>query len=77
MANALSIEIIENEPIGDFPRIKCNISGRDSEKIYHLPFDQQYDRTVIEPHKGEFFAYTVKEAEEAGFRRAFRHRYIT
>lgn len=75
MANALSIEVIESSPIGVFPRIKCNISGRDGEKIYHLPFDQQYDRTVIENHKGEFCAFTVKEAEDTGFRRAFRHRY--
>lgn len=75
MADVLSIEIKENEPVGEFPRIKCNISGRDGEKIYHLPFDQQYDRTIIEKHKGEFCAFTVKEAEDAGFRRAFRHRY--
>jgi len=75
MANALSIEIIENKAIGDFPRIKCNISGRDGEKIYHLPFDQQYDRTIIEKYKKEFCAFTVKEAEDAGFRRAFKHRY--
>lgn len=75
MANALSIEIIENKAIGDFPRIKCNISGRDGEKIYHLPFDQQYDRTIIEKHKNEFCAFTVKQAEESGFRRAFKHRY--
>lgn len=74
MANALSIEIIENTPIGDFPRIKCNVSGKDKEKIYHLPFDQQYDRTIIKGKK-EFHAFTVKEAEDAGFRRAFRHRY--
>ncbi|MFZ2969992.1 MAG: restriction endonuclease, partial [Minisyncoccia bacterium] len=26
MANALSVEIIENEPLGEFPRIKCNIN---------------------------------------------------
>jgi len=75
MADALSIEIIENAPIGEFPRIKCNISGRDREKIYHLPFDQQYDRTIIEKEKGEFYAFTVKEAEDAGFRRAFKHRF--
>ncbi|MDD2680752.1 MAG: restriction endonuclease [Patescibacteria group bacterium] len=74
MARALSIEITEKVPIGDFPRIKCNISGRDGEKIYHLPFDQQYDRTIIK-NKGEFHAFTVKEAEDSGFRRAFRHRY--
>jgi len=75
MAGALSIEIIENKPIAEFPRIKCNVSGRDSEKIYHLPFDQQYDRTIIEKNKGEFHAFTVKEAEDAGFRRAFKHRF--
>jgi len=75
IADTLSIEVVENEPIGNFPRIKCNISGRNSEKIYHLPFDQQYDRTIIEPHKGEFFAYTVKDAENVGFRRAFKHKY--
>jgi len=76
MASALSIEVVENSPIDDFPRIKCNISGRDGEKIYHLPFDQQYDKTIIGKHKGEFHAFTVKEAEDAGFRRAFRHRYL-
>lgn len=75
MANVLGIEIMEKKPLGDFPRIKCNISGRDSEKIYHLPFDQQYDRTIINKCKGEFCASTVKEAEDAGFRRAFRHRF--
>lgn len=69
-ANILGIEVIENKEMSDFPRIKCNINM--GNKIYHLPFDQQYDRTEItEP--GEFYAYTVKEAEQHGFRRAFRH----
>lgn len=53
-----------------FPRIKCNINN--GEKIYHLPFDQQYDRAEIK-NVGEFYAYTVEEAERAGFRRAKRH----
>ena len=77
MANALSVEIIENEPLGEFPRIKCNINndGFGETKIYHLPMDQQYDRTIIGNRSGEFYAYTVKEAEDAGFRRAFRHRF--
>jgi len=43
---------------------------RDGVKIYHLPFDQQYDRTKIIPDKGEKYVYTVAEAEKAGFRRA-------
>ena len=51
--------------------IKCNIS-KTGEKIYHLPFDQQYDRVEISPNKGECYVYTVKEAEDRGFRRAFR-----
>lgn len=54
----------------EFPRIKCNING--ASKIYHLPFDQQYDRTEIK-NAGEFYAWTVKEAESKGFRRAMRH----
>ncbi|MCR4291093.1 MAG: restriction endonuclease [Candidatus Scalindua sp.] len=77
MANALSVEIIENEPLGVFPRIKCNINNDEygQTKIYHLPMDQQYDRTIIGNRTGEFYAFTVKEAEDAGFRRAFRHRF--
>ena len=78
MATALSIEVTESEPLGEFPRIKCNINSGEfggETKIYHLPMDQQYDRTIIGDHSGEFFAFTVKEAEDAGFRRAFKHRF--
>jgi|GEM_PF-372022 len=73
-ANALKIMFIEDMPLCEFPRIKCNIGvGESGEKtkIYHLPFDQQYDVTKIEKD-GEFMALTVAEAEEAGFRRAYR-----
>ena len=58
-------------PMAEFPRIKCNIS-KEGEKIYHLPFDQQYDTAKIDK-PGEFYAWTVKEAVDAGFRRAFRY----
>jgi len=77
MAKALDVEVRQNEPLGEFPRIKCNINKIDSveTKIYHLPMDQQYDRTIIGNRPGEFYAFTVKEAEDAGFRRAFRHRF--
>jgi len=78
MAGALSVEIRENEHPGEFPRIKCNInidSSGKKMKIYHLPMDQQYDRTIIGNRSGEFYAFTVKEAEDAGFRRAFKHRF--
>ncbi|MBD5314677.1 MAG: hypothetical protein HDS08_00705 [Bacteroides sp.] len=68
-AKALNVRIVRMENL-DFPRIKCNINN--GNKIYHLPFDQQYDRTEIKL-KGEFLAYTVKEASEKGFRRAHRY----
>lgn len=58
--------------IEDYPLIKCNISQGTGEKIYHLPFDQQYDKVIIDTHRGEMYAFTVKEAEKNGFRRAFR-----
>ena len=56
-----------------YPMIKCNINQATREKIYHLPFDQQYDRTKIVPALGEFYAQSVAEAESKGFRRAWRH----
>ena len=73
VANELEIEVIEQFALGDFPRIKCNINRTSGEKIYHLPFDQQYDTTVINKNNGEMYAFTVKEAEDLGFRRAWRH----
>ena len=75
-ADRLSIEYKQNYPINDldsYPLIKCNI-GRSGEKIFHLPFDQQYDRVNIDQNKGEFYASTVQEAIAAGFRRAYRWR---
>ena len=73
IAKYLDIGVYEKIPLQDFPRIKCNISERDGEKIYHLPFDQQYEKTVIDQQKGEFYALTVAEAEAQGYRRAFRY----
>lgn len=70
-ASYLGIKVIK-QPLGEYPVIKCNINQ--GNKIYHLPFDQQYDRTKI-CNTGEFFASTVKEAVAAGFRRAYRHNF--
>jgi restriction endonuclease len=56
----------------NYPCIKCNINPGTKEKIYHLPIDQQYDKTQIDYSAGEFYAKSVKEAEKRGFRRAFR-----
>lgn len=71
-ARYLGIEVIRFKFDKPYPQIKCNI-GKDGEKIYHLPFDQQYDTTIIERHRGECFVSTVQEAEDLGFRHAMRH----
>lgn len=72
VAERLDIRVEEGLPLGEFPRIKCNIARDSGERIYHLPFDQQYDKTVIEPERGEVCVHTAAEAESLGFRRAFR-----
>jgi hypothetical protein len=74
VADILSVEVRQNVPLNDYPQIKCNVSTTTNEKIYHLPFDQQYDKVIIEPEKGEFYAKTVKEAEKMGFRRSYKWR---
>lgn len=71
-ASALRVTVREHEPLKDYPRIKCNMSRSTGEQIYHLPFDQQYDRTVVEKDRGEKYVSRVAEAEADGFRRAFR-----
>lgn len=71
VAKELSIEVIEKR-LERYPMIKCNINPSSKEKIYHLPFDQQYDRVVIGNTEGELYAETIEEAENAGFRRAFK-----
>jgi len=74
-AKELNIELVENDKINtSYPCIKCNISRIDKTKIYHLPFDQQYDNVKIEKEIGEFYCSTIKEAEEKGFRRAFKYK---
>ena len=75
VANFFHIEVRDNFPLDkNYPCIKCNISNS-GEKIYHLPFDQQYDRIKINYRVGEFYCSTVNEAEKAGFRRALRHNF--
>lgn len=69
-AEKLGVRVIFKE-LGNYPMIKCNI-GKNKEKIYHLPFDQQYYKVIIDEEKGEFYAWTVKEAVSKGFRRAYK-----
>ena len=69
-ANRLGVEI-HVIAAGNPPLIKCNINNA-GEKIYHLPFDQQYYRTQIK-NEGECCVFTVKEATQKGFRRAKKY----
>jgi uncharacterized membrane protein YuzA (DUF378 family) len=70
-AGELKVELYEQFKFDtSYPMIKCNINR--GEKIYHLPFDQQYDKIKIEPRRGEHYVNTASEAESLGFRRAFR-----
>lgn len=67
IAKELGVEVIEDLDIDkSYPCIKCNISSSGN-KIYHLPFDSQYDKTKI-TKKGECYVRTIAEAEELGFR---------
>ena len=70
-ASLLNIQIYDNFPIKDYPMIKCNFS-ENGEKIYHLPFDQMYDKTFITLKKGDLYVSTAEEAESLGFRHAHK-----
>lgn len=52
----------------DYPMIKCNINLSTNERIYYLPFDHHYDQVIIGNVDGEFYAKTINEAEDKGFR---------
>lgn len=68
IAEFLNIQVRENEIFNKtYPCIKCNINRTTKEKIYHLPFDQQYDRIQINPQIGEMYVSTTKQAEDMRF----------
>lgn len=52
--------------------IKGNVSYNTREKIYHLPGDIYYDRTVINEGYGERWFCTEAEARAAGWRHSYR-----
>jgi hypothetical protein len=70
VAQSLGIQIAHLAMDSTYPMIKCNVNG--TAKIYHLPFDQQYDRVRIGAVSGECYVKTAAEAERLGFRRAKR-----
>lgn len=50
--------------------IKGNISSRNSEKIYHMPYQRFYAQTVINPAYGERWFCTEEEAVANGWRKS-------
>ncbi len=57
------------------PKPGCAIKGNISSKgarIYHMPGQEHYDRTVIRPDQGERWFCSETEARAAGWRRARR-----
>lgn len=52
--------------------IKGNISLRTGERIYHLPGQQYYEKTVIDPADGERWFCTEAEAQANGWRKSKR-----
>lgn len=70
VAKCLGVDMLPKPMDKNYPMIKCNINSQ-GEKIYHLPFDQMYDKVKINK-PGECYVRTVAEAEALGFRRAKR-----
>ncbi len=63
--------LVANDNAPDQCRIKGNIN-RKGERIYHAPGGQYYDRTKIDPSKGERWFCSEAGAEAAGWRKALR-----
>ena len=61
------LEATASEP-NDCP-IKGNVSSK-GERIYHVPGGRYYDRTRIDPSKGERWFCSEAEAQGAGWRRS-------
>ena len=52
--------------------VKGNISFKTGERIYHLPGQSFYDKTVISPDRGEAWFCTEAEARANGWRKSKR-----
>lgn len=60
-------------PSGTPPSPQCPVKGNigaTGERIYHLPGMRSYDRTAIDPARGERWFRDAEEAERAGWRRS-------
>ncbi len=63
----------DNLSVSPYPdrQIKGNISSKD-EKIYHIPGQRDYKKTIIDESKGERWFATEEEARSAGWRKAMQ-----
>jgi len=52
--------------------IKGNISQNTGERIYHVPGQEWYGKTVIDTSRGERWFCSEDEAQRAGWRRAYK-----
>jgi len=52
--------------------VKGNISTKTGERIYHLPGQSFYDKTIISPGRGEAWFCTEAEARANGWRKSKR-----
>jgi hypothetical protein len=50
-------------------QIKGNISYKTGEKVYYMPGDPDYDKTIIDPDYGERWFCTEAEAQANGWKR--------
>ena len=72
-AETLGVKFTENFKLNkNYPQIKCTTT-KGSDKIYHLPTDQQYDNIGINKGSRRFYVRTVADAVANGHRRAYRH----
>jgi len=55
------------------PPIKGNVGYNSGEKIYHVPGQDYYDETIINPSYGERWFCTEQEAQSAGWRKAINN----
>ncbi|MNT39764.1 hypothetical protein D3C72_1760360 [compost metagenome] len=68
-AKVLNVEIKTEALNRHYPMVKCSVTP-EGEKRYYLPIDPVYDRVKVDLRKNEFFAKSVQEAVDKGFRRA-------
>lgn len=61
----------DTEPVDPNCRIKGNIDEDKQKKSYHLLTCRDYDRVIIDRDRGENYYCSEKEAQAAGFTKAY------